>query len=75
MLDELGVVDPDGDGKRELPDGSKLRITLDYPADAVPSTIGRTTSSSSDWEAIGIDDRHQPRSAGGVRRPVGAAVS
>ncbi|MEQ4206838.1 ABC transporter substrate-binding protein [Actinopolymorpha sp. B9G3] len=33
LLDEIGVVDKDGDGRREMPDGSPLKIRLDYPAE------------------------------------------
>ncbi len=62
MLDKLGVVDKDGDGKREKPDGSKLVVRLNYPADI--DTTGEHMKKNQllkkSWEAIGIDTRLGP---------------
>jgi peptide/nickel transport system substrate-binding protein len=60
MLDELGVVDKDGDGKRELPDGSKLEIFLDYPANTSDEHIQKNERVKRDWEAIGITTKMNP---------------
>jgi peptide/nickel transport system substrate-binding protein len=60
MLDELGVVDKDGDGLREFPDGSKLRITLDYPANTAQEHIQKNQLLAQHWKAIGIDARLNP---------------
>ncbi|SDS70901.1 ABC transporter substrate-binding protein [Actinopolymorpha singaporensis] len=62
MLDKLGVVDKDGDGKREKPDGSKLVVRLNYPADI--DTTGEHMKKNQllkkSWDAIGIDTRLSP---------------
>src|SRR5690606_3332893 len=60
MLDDLGVVDRDGDGKREMPDGSKLVITLDYPADHTGEHVSKNQLLKKSWDAIGIDTRLNP---------------
>jgi peptide/nickel transport system substrate-binding protein len=60
MLDELGIVDKDGDGKREHPDGSKLRIHLDYHADSAPEHVAKNNILVRDWNAIGIDTKLNP---------------
>nr|WP_237742746.1 ABC transporter substrate-binding protein [Actinopolymorpha alba] len=60
MLDELGVVDSNGDGKRELPDGSKLEILLDYPADANNEHMQKNNHYKRDWEAIGVATKLNP---------------
>jgi peptide/nickel transport system substrate-binding protein len=60
MLDELGVVDKDGDGKRELPDGSKLELILDYPADTAEEHRQKNEYVKRDWEAIGIATKMNP---------------
>ena len=60
LLDEIGVVDKDGDGKREMPDGSKLTVTLDYGADAAQEAVSTNELLARDWQAIGIDARINP---------------
>ena len=60
LLDEIGVVDKDGDGKREMPDGTKLTVTLDYPADTGPEHVQKNELLARDWQAIGIDARLNP---------------
>ncbi|GAA5011742.1 ABC transporter substrate-binding protein [Actinopolymorpha pittospori] len=60
LLDELGVVDKDGDGLRELPDGGKLVISLDYPAGTSPEHIHKNALLERDWKAIGIQARQNP---------------
>ncbi|MEQ4205093.1 ABC transporter substrate-binding protein [Actinopolymorpha sp. B17G11] len=60
MLDELGVVDKDGDGKRELPSGAKLQISLDYPADATNEHIQKNNRYKRDWDAVGVATKLTP---------------
>lgn len=60
MLDDLGVVDRDGDGLRELPDGGRLKLTLDFPADAAEEHVGKNQLLARDWKAIGVDTQLNP---------------
>ncbi|WP_460522545.1 ABC transporter substrate-binding protein [Flindersiella endophytica] len=60
ILDEIGVVDKNGDGKRELPDGTKLRIRLDYQADSAPEHKSKNELLKRDWNAIGVDTELNP---------------
>ena len=60
LLDEIGVVDQDGDGKRELPDGSKLVIRLDEPAEAPDTSIHMSNLLQRYWEALGLDVQQNP---------------
>ncbi len=55
ILDEIGVVDKDGDGKREMPDGTKLRVRLDFQADTGPEHTEKNSLLKRDWDAIGIN--------------------
>lgn len=61
ILDDLGVVDSDGDGKRELPDGSKLEMSLDYPADVATEYVQNNQHVKRDWDAVGIATRLNPQ--------------
>jgi peptide/nickel transport system substrate-binding protein len=60
LLDELGVVDSDGDGRRELPDGARLEIFLDYPADTNDEHLTKNEHFKRDWEAIGVTTKLNP---------------
>jgi ABC-type transport system substrate-binding protein len=60
MLDDLGVVDRDGDGVRELPDGEPLRLRLDQSADAAPDGDRMADHLMADWRAIGLDVVRNP---------------
>lgn len=60
MLDEIGVVDKDGDGMREMPDGSKLKITLDYGAPGSHEHLRKNELLARDWKAIGINTQLNP---------------
>lgn len=60
MLDALGVVDSDGDGLRERPDGSKLTIRLDYPSGSSQTFIQMIGQVKRDWTAIGIKVEQNP---------------
>jgi peptide/nickel transport system substrate-binding protein len=60
MLDELGVVDADGDGKRELPGGGKLVLRLDYQADSSAIHLQKNNLLKRDWERIGLTVQINP---------------
>ncbi len=60
MLDEIGVVDKNGDGKREHPDGSPLKISLDFQADTGSENLRKNEFLKRDWEAIGLDVQLSP---------------
>ncbi|MFD2082828.1 ABC transporter substrate-binding protein [Actinopolymorpha cephalotaxi] len=54
LLDELGVVDADGDGWRERPDGRPLKLSIDFPAGASEEHQRKNNLLKRDWEKIGI---------------------
>ncbi|MBE1608510.1 ABC transporter substrate-binding protein [Actinopolymorpha pittospori] len=54
LLDELQVVDSNGDGWRERPDGGELKIRIDYPADTSEEHQRKNNLLKRDWEEIGI---------------------
>ena len=54
LLDELGVVDKDGDGLREFPDGSKLKLRIDINADAADEHKQKDAQLVRDWKAVGL---------------------
>ena len=53
MLDGIGVVDADGDGWRDRPDGTALELIVDIPATDTGS-IDRMDLVKEDWEAVGL---------------------
>ena len=57
MLDELGVVDKDGDGMREMPDGSKLSRPARLPRRRGHEHKKKNDLLERDWKAIGINAR------------------
>ncbi len=52
-LDEIGVVDADGDGFRDRPDGTPLELVVDIPASDT-KTIDSVDLIKEDWEAVGL---------------------
>jgi peptide/nickel transport system substrate-binding protein len=54
LLDEAGVVDVDGDGWRELPNGDPLELIIDVNAesDTETQTMELVTE---DWQAVGLN--------------------
>lgn len=52
-LDEIGVVDADGDGFRDRPDGTPLELVVDIPASDT-KTIDTVDLIKEDWEAVGL---------------------
>ncbi|MEM7737490.1 MAG: ABC transporter substrate-binding protein [Deinococcota bacterium] len=53
LLDGIGVVDADGDGFRDRPDGSMLELIVDVSATDLKS-IDTVDLIKQDWEAIGL---------------------
>ena len=53
LLDGIGVVDADGDGWRDRPDGTALELIVDIPA-ADTGSIDRMDLIKEDWEAVGL---------------------
>ena len=54
LLDEIDVTDQDGDGFRDLPDGSPLEVRIDFPAGNT-SFIETAELMVEDWKAIGLN--------------------
>lgn len=59
-LDELGVVDRDGDGWRDMPNGEPLTIRLDLDPEEGPAAIQSADISKENWRAIGINTSVNP---------------
>lgn len=53
ILDELGAVDVDGDGLRELPNGDKLVLNLNFSTQGVGGREVELVAGS--WREVGID--------------------
>lgn len=53
LLDEIGVVDADGDGFRDRPDGTVLELIVDIPVSDKRS-IDAMDLIKEDWEAVGL---------------------
>ena len=56
LLDEIGLLDTNGDGVREYPDGSELIITLEFLDFETPKGINMELVSHY-WRTVGIDIR------------------
>ncbi len=54
LLDEIGVVDIDGDGMRELPNGDKLTLNLQVPTQGMSIKIVELVGQT--WRDVGIDN-------------------
>ena len=54
LLDGIGVVDADGDGWRDRPDGTRLQLIVDVPASS-PESISTMDLVKQDWEAVGLE--------------------
>lgn len=54
LLDGIGVVDADGDGWRDRPDGSKLDVIVDVPS-SDQGNIDSMDLIKEDWDAIGLN--------------------
>ena len=60
LLDELGVKDGDGDGFRELPNGKKLALRIDYQADQANEHTSKDNQLVADLKAIGLKMTRNP---------------
>ena len=54
MLDSIGMVDVNGDGYRERPDGELYELRVDYPADTAAIDIQVLELVSPGWEQAGL---------------------
>ncbi|HER27529.1 MAG TPA: ABC transporter substrate-binding protein [Rhodospirillales bacterium] len=52
LLDEIGVVDKDGDGFRDLLDGSKLVLNIQYATQGIPSAVVELIAQQ--WNNVGV---------------------
>ena len=59
LLDKAGVVDKDGDGFRDRPDGSKLELIVDMDV-SDSKTVEAMQLIKEDWEAVGIKTTLNP---------------
>lgn len=55
LLDEIGMKDVDGDGFREMPDGSKFEFKVDIGADAAGESIKVLEITSKNWKDVGLN--------------------
>jgi len=53
LLDEVGMVDTDGDGMRELPNGDKLILNLQFTTQGMSSKLIELVGQN--WKDVGID--------------------
>ena len=54
LLDEINVIDQDGDGWRDLPSGTPLDVRIDFPAGAT-QFLETAELLKEDWQAIGLN--------------------
>ncbi len=60
LLEELGVKDSNGDGMRELPNGKKLTLRLDWQSDQRQEHTSKDNQLVSDLKAVGIEMQKNP---------------
>ncbi len=53
LLDEIGVVDQSGDGARDLPNGKKLVINLQFATQGIPTEVIELVAQH--WNNVGIE--------------------
>ena len=53
LLDAMGVVDGNGDGRRDHPDGGPLHITLEYTLGETPKQV-TVELASAHWREVGV---------------------
>ena len=53
LLDEIGVVDKDGDGARDLPNGKKLVINLQFATQGIPAEVVELVAQH--WTNVGVE--------------------
>jgi peptide/nickel transport system substrate-binding protein len=52
LLDEIGVVDKDGDGFRDLPNGEKLALNIQFAEQGMPNKVAELVAQY--WVEVGI---------------------
>lgn len=60
LLDELGMVDVDGDGWRELPDGEKFELPISHGASVPSEHSTKNELLAQDLQAVGINAYANP---------------
>jgi len=55
LLDEIGMKDTDGDGFRELPNGSKLVLNLQFATQGLPTKVAELTAQY--WSNVGVQTK------------------
>lgn len=55
LLDEMGLVDQDGDGWREKPNGENLKLVLEYTSEENPLRDENAQLVTEYWKEVGID--------------------
>lgn len=53
LLDEVGVVDKDGDGKRDLPSGDRLTINLQFATQGIATEVVELVAQH--WTDVGVE--------------------
>ncbi|WP_413717347.1 ABC transporter substrate-binding protein [Silicimonas sp. MF1-12-2] len=53
MLDEVGMVDTDGDGMRELPNGDKFVLNLQFATQGAPGELAQLVAQN--WTDVGVE--------------------
>ena len=53
LLDEIGVVDKDGDGKRDLPNGERLTLNMQFATQGIAGNVVELVAQQ--WANVGID--------------------
>src|SRR5690606_24024456 len=53
LLDETGMVDVDGDGFRELPNGEKLTLNMQFSTQGIPTPVVELVARH--WNSVGVD--------------------
>lgn len=53
LLDEVGMKDVDGDGMRELPNGEKLTLNMQFATQGMPAPVVELVAQQ--WKNVGID--------------------
>ena len=53
LLDEIGVVDKDGDGKRDLPNGQRLTLNMQFATQGIAGGVVELVAQH--WANVGID--------------------
>ena len=69
LLDETGMADTGGDGFRELPNGEKITLNIQFANQGIPLQVVELAASG--WAELGVADDRQGSHAGRV--PVAAA--